>query len=82
MPMKILAAIWLSAIGTFGLVSAYLLSNEKNINAPGELGEALSALGIVLAASLLVLTAIVKVKIALSSASVPRSGTDRRGRTR
>jgi hypothetical protein len=56
--MKTLVTIWFSVIGTFGLTSAYILSNAKDINAPGELGEYFSAAGITLAALLLVMTAI------------------------
>jgi hypothetical protein len=39
--------MWLTAIFVFGVTIGYLVTQEARVNAPGELGEMMSALGIV-----------------------------------
>lgn len=67
--MRIIITIWLSVIGTFGLTSAYVLSREKSIGAPGELGETFSSVGIITLALLLGLTAITIATLSAKSRS-------------
>ena len=63
--MKILVTVWLSALGTFGFTSIYILSNAQRINAPGELGECFFAIGITLAAILLFMTSVALTALAM-----------------
>lgn len=65
--MKTLVTIWLSVIGTFGLTSGYIVLNEKDINAPGELGEYFTAIGVVLVTLLLMATALTLTMMALKT---------------
>lgn len=58
---SLVSGIWIGSLITFAVTAFYLVSNEQNINVPGEMSEALGGVGIPLFGFFSIMTLIMMV---------------------